>query len=76
MSIFQDLCWELADRYEDYTQYITSEKMGDRLAVERYKFDPDNPGRFGGSRHAWDMRLYRIAVQAWNDMNPGKEVSL
>jgi hypothetical protein len=76
MSIYQDLCWELAERYEDYTQYITSERMGERLFIERHKYDEDHPERFGGSRHAWDMKLYRIAVEAWNEANPGKEVTL
>ena len=76
MSIYQDLCYECAEHYGDYTQYITSERIGGRLAIERYKFDPEHPERFGGSRHAWDMKLYRIAVQAWNEMNPGREVPL
>ena len=76
MSIYQDLCWELAERYDDYTQYITSERMGERLCIERYKFDPEHAQRYGGSKHAWDMKLYRIAVEAWNEMNPDKEVAL
>lgn len=86
MSIYSDACYNIAlaciadsETFgKALDSYVTSPELGWWASCERDKFDQANAKRYGGSRRAWDEKVWRIARDAWKDAmmtagRPGKE---
>lgn len=75
MSFYADACYNIALRCiadadtfgHAFDAYITSDELGYYAVRERDKFDPEHAKRYGGSRRAWERKVWRIADDAWKD---------